>query len=442
MYWMNVGLSMLGDMFNVFGSKGVTYGVFDQETGTVKTSGSTSDLSNMSTIYMCNDILSRTIGMIPMEITKDKKPDKEHELYYQLRYKLSELANNQVLMSTIEFQRNTYGNSFVDIRKGKFDLIPIEIVDDWDWKGTNETLRYHLAWSKVSDPDKRRNKKVDEWVQAKDVLHFKGMGGDGVMGLPKITAASKYLRILDQAADTVSSFYENRAMSPMAVESTLKESGHIKAFLETRADFERKTVGTKNAGKPIFLPANTKLTPLQLQFADAELVNTMKFSRDEICNMYGLPSFFYNSTEAVQMDIEQQSRNFTMFTVSPILSVYVAEIRDKMLSKEEVLGGYDIKFDTTVLVETDLTSMANAYAKMIQSGICTPRQASDRFGFETGNFEALDWTYTQTQLIPLNLVSEYGHPMFNKMSGASINTDTQSNNNNNNNKDEGNTDSQ
>jgi HK97 family phage portal protein len=409
-HWFDVGMSMMGGLFT--SNTNVKYEVFDGTSGV--TQAKKTNPENISTVYMCAKILSGTVGMMPILVQNDGRVDKEHRLYYQLRHRMSELMNNQAMMSTIEYQRNIYGNSFVDKRKKKLKLIPIEVVDNWDYKGDGGTLRYHLNWGLETEATIRRNgTRKAEWVASKDIIHFKGMSTNGVMGLPPVTAAMRNLNILDNATETIINFYKNRAVTPMSLESTIDSAAGAKVTLEQLDRFNTKYGGVLNSGKTVQLPPNTKLTPIQLQFADAELVATMQFTRDEIANMYGIPSFLVNSTDNVQMDIEQQTLSFKQFTIAPIINMYASELEYKLLTKEEVIGGDSIKLDTSVLIETDLMTMANAYGKFIQNGLISPNQASKKLGFEESDAEAADYRFVQQQLMPLDLFEM--HPAFQSM---------------------------
>jgi HK97 family phage portal protein len=376
------------------------YGVFEAEAPDTRKEV---EPQNMSTVYMCTKILSSTISMMPLEIKKKDKLYKKHDLYYNLRYRMSDNQNNQVFWSTIEYMRNIYGNAFVDIRKNKFDIIPIEIVDDWDFKGTGGKLRYHLNWAlELEKFDKRTIPVKSEWVDAKDILHFKGMSADGVMGLPPVMAAFIHMKIMDKASNTLTSFYDNRAMSPMSLESTLPDgAGASKIMIEQMEKFQNKYSGTSKSGKTIHLPPNTKLTPLQLSMVDAELINTLRFSRDEICNMYGIPSFMHNSSADVQMDIEMMTRSFQNFTIQPISKIYQNELEYKLLKKEEVINDVSISFDTLTLIQLDFSSQATAFKGLIQSGVVSPNMAAEAMRFEKSKDPYADQRFVQAQLIAL-----------------------------------------
>jgi len=407
-YIVDIAFEMLS---GVFGSgSSIKYGVYESNTPSTTTKP---DPQNMSTVFMVARILSYTISSMPLEVVRERKSYKKHPLYYDLRYRLSEVTNNQAIFSTLEYHRNIFGNAFFHHKKKI--IIPPECVDDYDFNGKNGGVRYHVNWSRSAQWIKKHNEvyKEEEWIDGKEVWHFKGLSVDGVMGLPPVSAAIHNMTIMNNATGTIINFYQNRAMSPMVVESKIDTAAGAKATISGMEKFTEKYVGVPNVGKPIIAPPNTKLTPLQIHFADAELINTMKFTRDEICNMYGIPSFLYNSSDSVQLDIEQQSLAFRTFTLAPIAKIYAEEIAFKSLTKDEILDDIFINFDTSVMIETDLVSKANAYAKMIQSGLMSPNQAALKIGTDPVESEAGDWKFVQQQLIALQQY-ERMHPLFNQ----------------------------
>ena len=391
------------------GRPGVRYEVYESQLGDVD--GKDTQIPephNAITIFTASRILSSTISQLPLNITKEGKVYKENDLYYSLRYRMNEVQNNQSFWATLEYHRGVYGNAFVDIRKGVNRIIHPALVTDYDFKGLGGRLRYKISWSNATDlvQDKyKAYKSEDEWVENKDLLHFKGLSVDGIFGLPPVSAAAQSMRITDKASNTIISFYKNRAMSPMALESTINTAAGAKATNEALGEFDKKYVGSWKAGKSLQLPPNTKLTPLAIHFADAELVATMKFTKDEIFALYGIPSFMYAASNEVQMDIEQQSLNFKTFTIAPVVSIYEEELAYKLLSKEDRINDVSIDFDLDKLVESDLKTKANAYRSLVTSGLMSPNEGIAKFGGEPIDGEYGDYHYLQTQYLNLE---DYG----------------------------------
>lgn len=415
---MNLFWNTIGEFFRPYRSVGsnIYYGTLDSFNKANDEDNNNSTPSNVSTVFMCARILSSTIGMLPISVKNNDSEFKDHDLYYQLRHRMNDDINNQTIMSTLEYMRDVYGNAFLDRRNNKFEIIPIEVVDDWDYKGNGGSLRYHLNWGLEYQAETKRNhKRASEWVSSKDILHFKGMSADGVMGLPPVSAAFFHMDITNKATATIRSFYKNRAMSPMSVESTMPDNVQAgKLMMESIKDFKSKYAGVNKAGETVWLPPGSKLTPLQIHFQDAQLIETMKFSRDEICNLYGIPNFMHSSTDIPQLDIEGMTKSFKQFCIKPIVSLYKEEFKFKCLSKDEVVDGVDIDIDSTSIEAADITSLANSYAKYIQSSVISPYEASKRLGFKPSDHPAAKKFYHQMQLVALG-----ENPAVDEVSGKS-----------------------
>jgi len=382
----------------------VKYEVYESNIPSNVDSSKAPEPSNVATIYTAAKILSSAFSQIELQVLKDNFEFDKFRLYYEMKYRMSELMNNQVFWSTLEYHRNIYGNAFVDKRSGRNFIIHPALISDYDFKGENDGLRFKIAWSRAKDligNKYRVLRNSDEWIESKDLFHFKGMSVDGIFGLPPVSAVAHAMNITDKASNTISSFYDNRAMSPMALESTVATAASVKAMQEAMNVFKMKYQGTYNAGKVVQLPPNTKLTPLAIHFADAELIETLRFTREEILTMYGIPSFMWGSSSEMQFDIEQQSLNFKTFTLAPLTRVYEEELMYKLLTKRERMSGVTLRFNLDSLVETDLKTKSQAYSALVLNGIAAPNEASVKLGFPKREGEWYDSRYLQSQMISL-----------------------------------------
>ena len=382
--------------------------------------------TNVSTIYTAARILSGAISSMPVSVRKDNEEFKDNRHYYPLRYRVSDRYNNQTFWSTIEYHRAVYGNAFVDIRNASYEIIHPALVDDYRYIGGK--LELHVAWDNADKIlGKQKYSRKSEWIPSESLLHFKAVSVDGVFGLTPINAVAHGMKIMDKASNTIINFYNNKAMGSMALESTVTTAGAAKATKESSKDFKGNYTGTWNAGKIIPLPANTKLTPLAQHFADAELIDTMKFTEKEIYTMYGIPPFMYTDTAAG--DIEQQTLQFKTFTIAPTVKMYEEELDYKLLTKKERLNGVEVKFNTDYLIESDLSTKANAYGTMVMRGMMTPNEAAAKVGSNPIEGPFGDMHLVQTQMIPLELY-QY-NPLMNE--GKEVNDNTNDNNTDNNN---------
>lgn len=238
-----------------------------------------------------------------------------------------------------------------------------------------------------------------ETINSEFILHFKTAIQDGYLGVSPIKSLMFEAGIRQKASETLTNFYNNNAMNPVVLTSTINDTSQIKALKEFTEKFELENVGASNAGKVIKLPPGMNLETLNYKLVDAELINTLKFTNSEIISAFGVPSFLmsYETTQS----IENQTLEFKTFTLNSILAGYKNEIENKMLSTTELDQGYYIDFDYSILLEADLDTKAKAYQLLATNGLCTPNEAIVRLGFKTIDTDGGNKHYLQAQYIPI-----------------------------------------
>jgi HK97 family phage portal protein len=375
----------------------------------------TSVQENKTHIYNCISIISNNFSKLKINIKKDNKIVKNHRLNYQLNHKLNSFQNKQTVYSTLEAHRNEYGNAFLWMAgKNDWRIIPPYLVQDWEVK--QGKLIYKIAGT----TDIQYKDQFPSEIKAEEVLHFKHISKNGIIGLSPLSAANASIEILNNASSTINSFYKNGAVSNFALESSLSTNDDTnKLMWQDRNKFKSNYAGTNNAGEIIRVPFGHKLTPLSVKFVDVELINTIKFSRDAICSLYQIPNSFLNEQDSTK-NIEQDTLSFKAMCISPITNIYEQEMMYKLLTEEEINEGYTIEFDLDSLVEVDTASKISKYKDAIIHGMLTPAQASNKLGFENES-EYANKHYVQAQMIPLENFNDYNRLLKDDVSGKGLN---------------------
>jgi HK97 family phage portal protein len=308
-------------------SKGTTYG----HTQTVLNGlNANYEAENITVLYTCVKILADNFARIPIVVKDgDGKVVKDHWISKLFNQKPNNYTNPQTLKSTSEWERNIYGNSFFIIHNDSLERIPAS--DVIDWKIENNELYYEVSQSQDVRIKDKRNKR---FYNSKDILHFKGVSGDGIIGLSPLSAAHGTYQLMSNANRTINNFYKNGAMATMAIERTLPSGAKYENIMADKKLFKDEHTGVSNAGKEIRLSLGEKITPLTVKFADAELIQTMEFSRDTITSLYQIPNYMLSSNDSAQ-NIEQQTRTFVNNAMANSSNIYSDELAFKMLSDIE-----------------------------------------------------------------------------------------------------------
>ncbi|WP_430815200.1 phage portal protein [Carboxylicivirga sp. RSCT41] len=423
-------MSLLNFMYGLGGSNGIKQSNLPssvvQKIIEDTNNGKLSIQDNKIYAYTCISIIANNFSKLKINVKKDNVIQKNHPLQYVLNYKLNSYQNKQTVFSTLETHRNETGNSLLWIesrRPYKFRILPPELIQDY------EIINGELTYKILGVKDIRYKDKFPSVIKARDVLHFRQIADDGVLGLSPLVAAHSSIDMLNNATSTINNFYKNGAITQFALESTVPNNeGSAALAKKSRTNFKKTNTGVGNAGEIIKLPFGHKLTPLAVKIVDEALLKTVAFNRDAFCSMYSMPNSFLNEQDSTK-DIEQDTLQFKALCMSPIASIYENEMMFKLLSKKEILDGYSIEFDLDGLVEVDTKSKVQVYKDAVRNFMMSPYEASQKLGFENNSDEAKKLR-GEAQLIPLVDFDKY-HPLLRNDPTAKGANDNKIKNNNN-----------
>lgn len=396
---------------NIFGaSKNIIVNIGTKLQGiNLATNGVTADPTKIGTVFTCCRVLSDNLSRMPLSVFIDNENGlvelKRHRLTYLLKFRPNNYQNAQQFWSTLENHRNDGGNSFARIHKNPQTAYPdsLEIYHPGYCQGV-EFIGNEMFY-KFYNPVNSATETISAW----DMLHFHGMSNDGIFGLSTLVAIERQTNINERATSTIDNFYRNNATSPMAIETELP--GNLTgpaagALKDSKTDFEEKHVGPTNAGKWIHLPIGTKLKSIAMQFADAKLIETLKFTREDISAAFGLPLFMVDGS-AEKLDVEQLTTLFKSNTMGPIIAIYMAELNGKLLTRPELEKGFSVMFDVFSLIGMDYQTKVTTIKDQVTNGLMTPNEGAKKLGNAPipGKFGNLH--YTQAQNIPIEERDKY-----------------------------------
>ncbi|MFW5847870.1 MAG: phage portal protein, partial [bacterium] len=242
------------------------------------------DYSKVAAVMTSIKILAENKARIKVDIKKDGEKE-SHYLNRILNKKPNRFQNANKFWTEIEYNRNYYGNSFAKIIRnqatGKVkELISIHPNSVEGYKIVNNQIYLRINTGTKS-----------ESINYDNILHFTTpLYQEGsIFTLSPLKSVINSSSIISKASDTINSFYSNNAVSPLVLSSEMPDNNQIKVLKEYTDEFAEKHSGPSNAGGIIALPPGMNLKPLSTSFVDAQLIDTMKFSRAEIASIFGVP---------------------------------------------------------------------------------------------------------------------------------------------------------
>lgn len=322
----------------------------------------------LSTAWSCVNLIAGTTATLPLMVYSSRDGDrvqaKDHPLYRLLH----DSPNfDQTPVDFWEFTSaalELWGNAFALIaRNGETvtALTPIAPGAVSVCRISSGSLEY--SWHADGQHYVRNEK---------DILHIRGFGGDPLGGLSTLQFGKNVFglaRAVDKAAG--STFKNGMRPSGALVFDNFLSPDNRKTAQETLTD---RFVGAVNSGRPIILEGGTKWQPFTMNPEDAQMLETRRFSVEEVCRIFGVPPHMVGHTEKSTSwgtGLEQQTLAFQKFTLRRRLRRIEQALQKQLLTPRDRAAGVTIEFNLEGLLRGDSKSRSAFYQSALGSGWMT-----------------------------------------------------------------------
>jgi len=210
-------------------------------------------------------------------------------------------------------------------------------------------------------------------LKASEILHFKGLTSDGLVGISPIEA----LKLHIENASAAEQFLNNSFKNGMQTAGIVNYVGDLSPQAEEnfRKNFERMANGLQNANRISLLPIGYTYQPIAIKLTDAQFLENTMLTERQIAAAFGIKLHQINDLEKTSYaSTSEANREFYVDTLMAILTMYEQELTYKLLLPREIAQGYYIKFNADVILRGDPKSRYEAYAVAIQNGFKTPNE--------------------------------------------------------------------
>lgn len=336
----------------------------------------------LPTVYRCVDILSGTVAMMPMRYKRRSKGD----LYKVFEDSptsdmLSGMANEQQtffdLMGAVVAQRLLLGNAYLlpHWRAGEVYALTLLDAGSVTYDRTERIYR-------VND----YNNGIVASYKPSQIVHIKNRSLDGgYTGVSTIQYAARTLSLSatadSQTLDGLSSGNTQRGIVTGA--NVVQGLGAVQdSFMESVANRLSRDF---SSGKAIVeVPGTVEFKPLSITPADAQLLETRKFSPYDICRFFGVHPdmvFVSGGNSSTYQNNAKSQLSFYQQTLAPILRQISTEMSCKLIPAS-LRRKYKLEYDLDDVFVSDLKSRGEYYERAIGSGILTPNEVRIKEGRE------------------------------------------------------------
>ena len=339
--------------------------LLSQPFGSVRTNSGTVVTSDtpyqLVPIRAAINIVSQDVATLPLKLYRKQGRGRYEATEHPLSNVLALAPNPR--MTAFEWRESqmvsllTWGNAYNYIQKDEFG----RTVSLWPLRPDNMNVTmgdtgviYTYTPLEVSA--------VPSVFSPEEVLHIKGLSQDGLVGRTPLWDFREKMGEIAATERFTQSFYGN-GMKRSAVlkhPGTLSDAAHERLKRSTQADS-----GADNAFKVLVLEEGMDFSELSFAPEDAQLLDTRRFSVEDVCRIYNLPAYKMriNVPGAVSYaSVDAQSVDYLVSSLTPWLVRIEQAVNRACLTKYERDLGLFVEHNTRALLRSDLKSQAEALA--------------------------------------------------------------------------------
>lgn len=340
-----------------------------------------------ATYYACMKVLSESIGKLPLKLLRHNDKNgvetaRKHPLFHTLHDRPNPYMTASTFWSTVEYNRNHYGNSYVWIQGAgnnmKLWILPSSDVEVWydDAKILADQPDIYYLYSAGG-----KNYRFG----SEEILHFKSSNSlDGIVGVS----------VQDQLKATIGGGVKSQKMlnrmyeSGFTAKAVLNYTGslsdaNVKELVKMTQAYASGELSDDGIKDIIPIPLGFSFTPINAKLADSQFIEVRQYSALQIASAFGIkPYQIGDYTKSSYASAEAQQLSFYVDTLLYIIKQYEEELTFKLLSDEEIKNGYFFKFNIDVILRADFATKVNTLSTAVNSFLMTPNEARGKLDLE------------------------------------------------------------
>lgn len=272
------------------------------------------------------------------------------------------------LRETLTASMLLWGNGYARIERNRAgDLAALHAIHP---RSVNivklDSGRYRYDWT---DSDGVLHRALQD-----EILHVRDRTDPGcIVGKSRIEIARETLGFASAMREHGAGMYRQGVQPNGVLTYSGKDSLSPAQLLDARKMME-KYQGTRNAGRFLLLSGGFEWKQLGMSMIDAEFVNTMKFSVEEIARLYRVPpTMIGDLSRGTFTNVQEMSINFVKYSLQRWLTVWESAISGQLLGPI-ARGRYFAEHAVEGLLRGQPEARADFYGKAIKDGWMTAEE--------------------------------------------------------------------
>lgn len=348
----------------------------------------------VSAFWASARLITESVAAMPIRCYKidgeTRIQDDQYSLFRLLNRNPNRYQTRTEFFESLVLNLVTCGNAYCLIQKSGnriVGLLPMQATQVEPWLMQDGSIVY-----KFTDA----NSKIHAYSQ-EQVWHVK-LFGNGIVGLSPLQYAAKSLGTamiqdarnakLSNNGGKVTGFVKMPDGTPLKKEQRDAIRSELQSMVSGDADF-----------LPV-LEMGAEFVPTSLSPSDTKLLESRRFSIEDIARFMGVPSVLINDTAGSTVwgsGIGQLVEGFYKLNLKPYLERIESSMKRHLMPAAD-FDRYTIEFDFDSLLRADLPTRLETYGKAINSGQMTPNEARAEEG--RAPQEGGDKIYLNGTLVP------------------------------------------
>jgi len=356
-------------------------------------------IMQLSAVWACTSRTAQLIASLPGSIYQ-KEGNGRAAVDSQLADILTVSPNHE--QTSVEFweglivQTLMQGNGLAEkISFGRRGVVGLEpLPTGRPQRMPNGKLRYE-----ITDRGKR------EYLPPEKVFHIRGFGSGTGIGLSAVRYGVQSFGSALAADETAQSVFGNGLQPGGYIRW---DSGQNAPSAEQRNRLQElltKFSGSKNTGKMLELPPGASIDALTFNPEDAQLLETRRFSIEDICRWFGVPPIIIgHSADGQTMwgsGVEAIMLSWLTLGINPLLRKIEWRIRKDLISPTDRRRHY-FEFNREAMLQMDSAAKGEFMSKMGASGTMTANERRAKLNLPRSSDPNADRLLAQTALAPLS----------------------------------------
>lgn len=369
----------------------IDFGQVRSKTGLAVTSQTALSLA---AVFGCINVLSTDLASLSLEVYErlpdgGRRPATDLPLYDLLHIEPNEESTSFSLRQDTWGNTLSWGNGYGEVERTR----------------GGEAVGWHLVTSDRCHPDRTRDGRLWYVVDGKpalpprDVIHFKGLGRDGLVGLNPIRTVRRMIELGLATEEQGLSLFGNGVRPGGFLEHPAKITPE--ATKRLRESFDALYAGIEKAGKTILLEEGMKFAPAFISPQDAQWIAARQFQVIEVCRIYRVPPHkVAELSNAHYNNIEHANLDYVTTALMPWCEMAEQELTRKLIPRDQ-RHRYFVEHELKSLLRGDMQGRAAFYKVLRELGVLSADQIArlenlDPIGPEHGG---------DKRLVPLNMTT-------------------------------------